>query len=79
MALHEDKFELLIHKQNPNSYLYELPFVIEKQTYEVSTMEICFIQLTELKISASLFHRIFLGPPMSAPLLLLPEKLLFGF
>ena len=36
MALHEDKFELLVHKHNPNNSLYELPFICEAQTYEVS-------------------------------------------
>ena len=36
MALHEDKFELLVHKANPNNSLYELPFVCQSQAYSVS-------------------------------------------
>ena len=37
MVLHEDKFELLVHRGNPNeSLMYELPFVCQTQTYKVS-------------------------------------------
>ena len=36
MVLHEDKFELLVHRGNPNESLYELPFVCQTQTYQVS-------------------------------------------
>ena len=36
MVLHEDKFELLVHRGNPNESLYELPFVCQTQTYKVS-------------------------------------------
>ena len=36
MALHEDKFELVIHKHNPQSTLFDFPFATECQTYEVS-------------------------------------------
>ena len=35
MVLHEDKFELLVHRGNPNESLYELPFVCQTQTYKV--------------------------------------------
>ena len=37
MMLHEDKFELLVHKFNPNSVLYDLPFALNHMTYQVST------------------------------------------
>jgi hypothetical protein len=37
MKLHEDKFELIIHKANPSFALYELPFTIEQMTYEISS------------------------------------------
>ena len=36
MVLHEDKFELLVHRGNLNESLYELPFVYQTQTYKVS-------------------------------------------
>ena len=36
MVLHEDKFELLVQRGNPNESLYELPFVCETQTYKAS-------------------------------------------
>ena len=36
MVLHEDKFELLVQRGNPNESLYELPFVCQTQTYKVS-------------------------------------------
>ena len=36
MVLHEDKFELLVHRGNPNESLYELPFVCQTQTYKAS-------------------------------------------
>ena len=36
MELHEDKFELLVHKFNPNLVFYELPFAPETMTYETS-------------------------------------------
>jgi hypothetical protein len=39
MMLHEDKFELMIHKHRPNFELYELPFVSQLMTYSVSTGE----------------------------------------
>jgi len=36
MVLHEDKFELLVHKHRPNSSLSDYPFAILDQTYQVS-------------------------------------------
>ena len=35
MMLHEDKFELIIHKHTLKSTIYELPFVSESMTYKV--------------------------------------------
>ena len=37
MALHEDKFELLVHRHSPNDCLADHPFAIQTQTYEVSS------------------------------------------
>ena len=37
MALHEDKFELLVHRHCPNDSLFDHPFAIQNQTYEVSS------------------------------------------
>ena len=31
--LHDEKFELIIHKHKPESPVYELPFVLELMTY----------------------------------------------
>ena len=39
MKLHEDKFELIIHKYRQNNPLYELPFISELMTYTVSNGE----------------------------------------
>ena len=36
MVLHEDKFNLIIHKHQPKSTIYELPFVSETMTYHIS-------------------------------------------
>ena len=36
MKLHEDKFELMVHKHRPNSAFYELPFVSESMMYTIS-------------------------------------------
>ena len=36
MSLYEDKFELLIHKHNPQNLLLEHAFTVQCQTYEVS-------------------------------------------
>ena len=36
MSLHEDKFELLIHRHNPQNLLLEHAFAVQCQTYEVS-------------------------------------------
>ena len=37
MALHEDKFELLVHKHCPQNALLDLPFAVLSQTYQVSS------------------------------------------
>ena len=37
MALHENKFELLVHKHSSQSSLFELPFTMLTQTYQVSS------------------------------------------
>ena len=42
MALHEDKFELLVHKHCPHSLLYELPFSCEFMTYQTSAGDLLF-------------------------------------
>ena len=42
MALHEDKFELLIHKHCPQSTLFDVPFNILAQTYQVSSGNILY-------------------------------------
>lgn len=42
MALHEDKFELLIHKYCPHNTIYELPFSCEVMTYQVSNGNLLF-------------------------------------
>ena len=39
MMLHDDKFELIIHKHKPKSPVYELPFMSELMSYTVSTGE----------------------------------------
>ena len=36
MSLHEGKFELLIHRHNPQNLLLEHAFAVQCQTYEVS-------------------------------------------
>ena len=36
MSLHEDKFEVMIHKHRPHSLLYELPFSICEMSYNTS-------------------------------------------
>jgi hypothetical protein len=36
MALHEDKFELLVHKYCPHNVIYELPFSCQLLTYQIS-------------------------------------------
>lgn len=40
MLLHEDKFELIVHKHRPTSSIYELPFVSEQMMYEISNGEL---------------------------------------
>ncbi|KAL5270243.1 hypothetical protein ACHWQZ_G001096 [Mnemiopsis leidyi] len=37
MALNENKFELLVHKHSSQSALFELPFTVLTQTYQVSS------------------------------------------
>ena len=36
MTLHEDKFELLVHRHCPKNSLFDHPFAIQAQTYEES-------------------------------------------
>ena len=36
MVLHEDESDLIIHKHQPKSAIYELPFVSETITYQIS-------------------------------------------
>ena len=36
MALHEDKFEYMFYKHQPNTTLYELPFIAEEFSYCIS-------------------------------------------
>ena len=42
MALHEDKFEYIVHKWKPSSSLYELPFIAQEFTYSVSSGELLY-------------------------------------
>ena len=42
MALHEDKFDLLVHKHCPHSLLYELPFSCELMTYQTSAGKLLY-------------------------------------
>jgi len=42
MALHEDKFELMVHKHCPQNSLFEHPFAILDQTYQVSSGNMLF-------------------------------------
>ena len=42
MALHEDKFDLLVHKHCPHSLLYELPFSCELMTYQTSAGDLLY-------------------------------------
>ena len=55
MALHEDKFELMVHKLCPQSLLYELPFVADKMSYKVSTGDVLYpeSQVKDIGISIS--------------------------
>ena len=39
MMLHEHKFDLIVHKYQPKSNIYELPFVTELISYKVSSGE----------------------------------------
>ena len=42
MALHEDKFELLVHRHSPCNTLLDQPFAVMTQTYEVSDCNMLF-------------------------------------
>ena len=48
MALHEDKFELMVHKHCPGSALYQLPFIADQMSYTVSTGDVLY-PVNELK------------------------------
>ena len=53
MALHEDKFELMVHKHCPQSLLYVLSFTADVMSYNVSTIYIqvmCCSQKVKSKI-----------------------------
>ncbi len=39
MKLHEDKFELLVHKSNPNFVFNQLPFALDHMSYQISSGE----------------------------------------
>ena len=55
MSLHEDKFEVMIHKHRPHSLLYELPFSICEMTYSVTSGNILYPveQLKDLGVIVS--------------------------
>ena len=55
MALHEDEFELMVHKHCPQSLLYELPFIADEMVYKVSTGDVLYpkSQVKDLGISIS--------------------------
>ena len=55
MALHEDKFELMVHRHCPQSLLYELPFTADEMSYKVSTGDVLYpkSQVKDLGISIS--------------------------
>ena len=40
--LYEDKFELMVHKDSPQSLLYELPFTADEMSYKVSTGDVLY-------------------------------------
>ena len=42
MQLHEDKFDLIVHKANNSSVLGHLPFTVESYTYTVSSGDILY-------------------------------------
>ena len=48
MQLHEDKFDLIVHKANTSSVLDHLPFTIENYTYTVSNgamVTLCILKI----------------------------------
>ena len=55
MALHEDKFELMVHRHCPQSLLFELPFTADEMSYKVSTGDVLYpkSQVKDLGISIS--------------------------
>ena len=55
MAVHKDKFELMVHKHCPQSLLHELPFTADEMSYKVSTGDVLYpeIQVKDLGISIS--------------------------
>ena len=58
MLLHEDKFDLITHRANPLSTLYELPHILHPVALHC-------IQLTQLKIWELSLLLIYLGVPTS--------------
>ena len=55
MSLHEDKFELVIHKAYPKSLIYEFPFQAETMTYVTSEDKTLYpaIELRDLGVMLS--------------------------
>ena len=55
MALHEDTFELMVHRHCPQSLLYELQFTADEMSYKVSTGDVLYpeSQVKDLVISIS--------------------------
>ena len=55
MSLHEDKFEVMIHKHRPHSLLYELPFSICEMAYSVTSGDMLYPveQLKDLGVTVS--------------------------
>ena len=79
MALHEDKFELLVHKHFSQNALDHLPFAILGQTYAIkSLMATCCILPKRLKTSGLLSQQIYPGAPTSIPSQNVLAKLLLG-
>ena len=58
MALHEDKFELMVHKHCPHSLLYKLPFTADEMSYKVSTGNVLYpeSQVKDLGIPIPCVH-----------------------
>ena len=47
MALHEDKFKLMVHKHCPQSLLNDLPFTADEMSYKVSTGDVLYPESQE--------------------------------